>query len=532
MKKSVYLDEWLAQKPYDTQVATDGYYLNVCKEVKKILMKNRNLMFLEDVLSLQEIVQLSCFLTSYFEDLISETNIWNSFLKAHNRLYNKKLPFYNLDGYFDGEVNEADIAFLMWYFLNSIQDEEIISPDDLFIYKAAKPIAKLFDDLWEYAPENKSLKSYYIIDEDEKDFYIARKFIDRILFETYLFRPDTGFGLIHKLRDVLDNSNDDENILMYFNEIRDIYLHQVYTNLLSFKGKEWAAEILPENHKLKNDFLEMSNKVFGFFIYKGEKDGCIMLEHIASGKIFDVVNESIDNLDLSLKVGSVIYFGIVRWQGNWWFSGILNQGRSDKKIIEEERNNISARERVNFLNDSNMIDEVLQNQLKVFKEYNNGSQIAFLKSTEIQNFFEGFIDENNNSLNLSKKELKEAKARSKKLNNSNNEKESINFSKYSNSGLVFFNPKGGIEFVLGLNSAFPMTSNPFYNEKESNEHFTELLMSNSYSKELIDFCIENCKSKLPFFKDERGKTIFEDLDFLLRFWKKQNYFTKPAISFV
>ena len=52
----------------------------------------------------KEIDVLSCFLTSYFEDLISETNIWNSFITTHKRLYNKQLPFYNLDDYFEDEI--------------------------------------------------------------------------------------------------------------------------------------------------------------------------------------------------------------------------------------------------------------------------------------------------------------------------------------------------------------------------------------------------------------------------------------------
>jgi hypothetical protein len=45
------------------------------------------------------------------------------------------------------------------------------------------------------------------------------------------------------------------------------------------------------------------------------------------------------------------------------------------------------------------------------------------------------------------------------------------------------------------------------------------------------YCIDNCKSKLPFFKDGDGKSYLKDIDFLLRFWKKENYHTKPAITF-
>jgi len=46
------------------------------------------------------------------------------------------------------------------------------------------------------------------------------------------------------------------------------------------------------------------------------------------------------------------------------------------------------------------------------------------------------------------------------------------------------------------------------------------------------YCIDNCKSKLSFFKNDIGKKYLDDIDFLLRFWKKDNYHTIPSISYI
>ncbi|WP_211208075.1 hypothetical protein [Anaerophaga thermohalophila] len=85
--------------------------------------------------------------------------------------------------------------------------------------------------------------------------------------------------------------------------------------------------------------------------------------------------------------------------------------------------------------------------------------------------------------------------------------------------------------AFNVNSAFPSPDNPFYDEAECTGNLLELFMSEEISKELAMFCVDNYKSELPFFAEEKGKLYLENIDFLLRFWKKNNYFTKPIISF-
>ena len=58
-----------------------------------------------------------------------------------------------------------------------------------------------------------------------------------------------------------------------------------------------------------------------------------------------------------------------------------------------------------------------------------------------------------------------------------------------------------------------------------------LLVGPDYSVGLVKFCIENYKKNLPFFSEAEGQLYLENLDFLLRFWKKENYYTRPSITF-
>ncbi len=532
MKNKIYIKDWLELKPYKEQTETDSYYLKICNIVKKAITTNKQSHILMEYLDNSEINILSCFLTSYFEDIISETNIWNSFVKIHWRLYKKQLPFYSLDEYYEDEINFQDICFLIWYFLNTIQEEKFISPFNKFILEIAAEIIFIFEDEWDYAPENEFLKLFYWIDENEEDFYIARNLIDTILFKTYLFYPDAFLKLKEFQLKIIEKNKDDENVIMFLNDNRDNTLHTIHTRLLSLKGKEWASEILGKNHPLSKEFLNMPPKILGLFLYKGQDDYNIFIEHIASGKKFELTKKSFERSDILTEDYPILYIGIAKWKNEWWFSGVYFHQSFDPDIILNEKNSIQSRMAVDFLDYKSINpDKTLEMQLKAFKNFNNGSQIAFIASDKIENFFQKYIEYFNNSLNLSSKEIKAAKQRAKKEGFFNTGKKSLNFPEISKSGLVFFNPKSGIETAFSVNSAFPLSNNPFFNIDESENAVMFLLLSEEMSAELAYYCINNCKSDLPFFNDGIGKAYLEDIDFLLRFWKRKNYFSKPSITF-
>lgn len=532
MEKRIYIKDWLELKPYEKQTQTDSYYLKICNDVKKVITTNKQSFVLQMYLNNEDIKILSCFLTSYLEDIISETNIWNSFVKIHQRLYKKQVPFYNLDEYYEEEINLQDISFLIWYFLNTVQEEKFISPFNDFIIEIAEKVIEVFDKTWEYALENEYLQSFYQIDENEDDFYVARNLIDTILFKTYLFYPDTLLKLRKQEFEIIEDDKDDENIMMFLNENRDRTLHKTHTRLLSLKGKEWSSEILENNHLLYNDFLTISPRIRGFFFYKGQDDNNIFIEHIASSKKFDLTKKSFDRSDTLKEVDTILFMGIAQWKDEWWFSGVFFQQSFNPNLILDEKNSLESRMVVNFLDHQKEdTTEMLEKQLIAFKDFNKGSPIAFISSDKIEDFIGSYTEYFNNSLNLSVQEKEEAKQRARKDGFFGTKEERKNYSEVSDTALVFFNPKSGVEIALAVNSAFPLSNNPFFSVEESENDIMFLLASDEMSTELAMFCIDQCKSDLPFFNKGIGKKYLDDIDFLLRFWKKDNYFAKPSITF-
>lgn len=344
-------------------------------------------------------------------------------------------------------------------------------------------IFELLDGEYEYAPENKMLKTFYNIDENETDFYVVRNLIEIILTQTYLFFPDTALKQKLKEIELIKRNKDDENLLMYLRDNLDSFLHSSYTRILSLRGKEWASEILGSEHALSADLLNMTERIAGFFLYKGQDNTDIFLEHISTGKEFKLLKKSYDH-HLNLKqIDTILFLGIVRWRKEWWFSGVSTQMDYNANIVLKEKNSLESRMQVNFLD-------------------NNTERKKAMKRLKKNRYF---ADEENNS---------------------------SNFSDISDSGLVFFNSKSGIEIALDVNSTFPIKNNPFYDAEESEDDIFHLLMAEDMSAELAMYCINNCKNKLPFFTEGIGEKYFEDIDFLLRFWKGENYYAKPSITLV
>ena len=525
LKERIYIKQWLDLKPYDNQAPTDYFYLKLCNEVKQSLV-------LQLYLEKSEIDIFACFLTSYFEDLISGTNIWNSFIRIHKRLYGKQLPFFELVEYHEQEINFQDICFLIWYFMNTIQQDSFIDPFNDFILKTSKRVMDVFENEWEYAPENELLKAYYSIDETETDFYVARNLIHTLLFKTYLFYPDTLLDLNEKEHEIIKKNKNDEHLMNFLNDNKDHAIHNAYTRLLGLKGQEWIAEILGDDHPLSKDFPKISKKINGYFFYKGQDKENIFLEHIASGKKFNLTKKSFDHSETLKESDTILFMGIVNWRNEWWFSGVFFQINYNADLILDEKNSIESRIAVNFLDHQTKdMDDILEKQLKVFKAFNNDMQIAFMDSNKVESFIKDYIEYYNTYLNISDKEKEEANQRAKNEGYFGKEFEAKNLSEFSESGLVFFNPKSGTEIALAINSAFPLKSNPFYNENESEEHIMNLFFAEDLSTELAMYCVNNFRTKLPFFKGAEGQLYLDNIDFLLRFWKRGNYFSKPSISF-
>ncbi len=533
MQEKIYIRQWLEMKPYKKQEPTDRYYLRLANKVRQAFA-GRNYMILAHYLNKEQVSTLACFLTSWFEDVISQSGIYKAFITMHTKQYGKILPFYDTTDYVEDEINGQDVLFLIWYFLNTMQNEKFISPYNEFIDEIASVVMEVFEQEYEIAYENLFLQEIYTLDYQETDFYHARYLIDTVLFSSYLFHGDTHQGLIEIEAEVIKESAKETNITAILQEHRDWYLHDTRTRLMAASGKEWVAEILGDNHPRSADLRNMSQKIRGLFMYKGQDHANVFLEHIASGKSFNLTKKSFDHAHQLTEPGTLVYIGIVNWRNEWWFTGTFAAKQFSDDMVQREKNSLDSRAMVSFLDHAEHDSESLLHQhAEAFKSYNNGSLIAFMTTDKMTAFTEGFLEYYNRLT-----DPKRAKSKTTKQKDvsdelfGDREKEFSGLPDTGEPGLVFFNPKAGIEMAYGVNSAFPLPGNPWFDESESEKDILYLLMSKDISTELVYYCIEHCSDRLPYFKQDKGKRLLDDIDFLLRFWKGKEYHSEKRVGYI
>jgi len=91
-------------------------------------------------------------------------------------------------------------------------------------------------------------------------------------------------------------------------------------------------------------------------------------------------------------------------------------------------------------------------------------------------------------------------------------------------GMLFCSAVSGIHTVFGLNSCIPDEENPWYNEAEAEDDTERLLHSPYVTGEWMHYLMENYNLPVPEFPGIRETNfVVDNLDFLLRFWKRKAY---------
>ena len=127
--------------PFGVSSPTDADYVRISKAVFDRL---RYTPFGAER-SEEELKRIAIKLTMYFEDIVSEIDLWHSLVQKHQQLYGKPLPFYHVEkDYTPDEPHIKDIQFLLW---DSTLDDEysdtLVNPENE--ESACKDIANEID---------------------------------------------------------------------------------------------------------------------------------------------------------------------------------------------------------------------------------------------------------------------------------------------------------------------------------------------------------------------------------------------------
>jgi len=525
-QNKIYLDRWMAFHPYKKPGPGDYYYLELSNRLYKMIESWPEQGLLSE-LQKDDIEDLCCYLSCYLEDVVSGIGLMRAFTEQHRELYAKDLPFYNPAEYYNDDINREDIYFLLWhYFSKILYEDTIVSPLSTDLIYLGNAVYQVLDEEFEKAPENTGLKELMTLSPAEEDFFVIRERIEFIVLDSYLFfhnRLECMVEVAEKLEAIKDTKEDhdlERDIPLITYETIDNYLLSKVHPLLATHGKDWLAQVLGRDHPLFQDIGSITEKKHGVYMYRERKDNDLWFEHIASGSLIPVTVRSYTTLP-DLKEGKTIMScSFIRWKNKWWFSGISAVFPFDPGRIEKERGPEGNKNLFGGLDTK--LGEILQKQSSLFLEFNKGKPIAFFDTMELAaEYVVDFMEYNKAS--LQDQRAAEAVTIPNSLSISDEVK--------NEPGFVFFNPESGLEMVYGYNELIPDPDNSLYSEEKSRGNAIELLISQEISRECSQYLAGRIGFGALAFPGEHEDDILEEnLNFLLRYWKAERYFSVPSIT--
>ena len=335
--KKIYPKKWLELHPYKQTNSVDQYYVGIANEIHKRLYSST----IADAFEEEENIRYtSLCLAAWFEDVISQTGIWQAFTAECRKRYGAYLPFYPIKGdYFPDEINLEDIRFLLWHHIQYLcRGISAINPENPGIEQTAQEIYGLLAEEYETAPENERMQEFlYHSAMGEEDFFRYREILDWFHYQCYF-----NIENVAQCRDEAERLQDDEKITP---EMAETLIYATRTsltfkgrrNLLSLTSPEWLALIgnaHPE-HQLWGKVKARENSCY---LLEKEDDEFLYVKDLCSedeGE-FKITKKSLNlsairsrEVGKSTLICELIYFG-----NAWWQCGMLLENKYDQKMAE------------------------------------------------------------------------------------------------------------------------------------------------------------------------------------------------------
>ena len=304
-KQRIYNGDWKTLHPYSGSAPTALYYITLANKVLAAIRAVETSLDESDYRKIDETEQkeLACILTAYFEDIISQTGIFQAFTRIHGKRFGKPLPFYTLDeDYTPGEINIEEVQFLVWHYHMQLNNLDIPYSPTLDTFAAiASDVMEIFETEYESAPENEKLLQYFRIDEKEShNLYALHARFLWLCTQSYLFF-NNGFLL------------------------------EDQAESLAEEAKEAG---MGEDSPLYASLSSMGHKYTGYFRYENADETITRFRHIATDRIIEATNRSLVGLPRNMKDPSLILrTGFIQWNGEWWLSGQISSYEDSEDLI-------------------------------------------------------------------------------------------------------------------------------------------------------------------------------------------------------
>jgi len=497
------LKDWLEYHPYKREVSSDHFYIELCNDIQHEMLH----VDVRDYLVGADYKYLACMLACYFEDTVSKTGIWASFIDEHHHLYGKYLPFYDMAGYERGEINLADIQFLIWHFCSNLSvHNHFIDPFSIENAEIARVVYNMLNETSGQVPVNEDLKTALTLAPDA-DIYTVMEHLNFFFFGCYYHHYYTTTLMEEELIDVKNRKGtqtdiDDRHTHLLFNRV---------SPLLARHSGEILAHWIGKAHPLYKNLMSLSKRKEGYFLYEGTTSKHLQMKHIVSDISVDLSNPDWKFPLIADK--TIVCMGIVQWGNEWYAIGPAFP------VSDFDLAKITEKERSLFTPVALHLGVIIREE-ECFLEVNNNKRIQFLANKrETFNFIDTVWETYHLKYGMDSMDRKMFDVHTVTFD-IDEDMENIS---------VFFNPRCGMEFYPDIAQNISDDDNVFF-DLNAVINIEELILNERVSSDFVSFLIENKKIEIePLLGKEGFNYVLTDCDFLLRYWKKEQYTAAPKL---
>lgn len=482
------IKEFNGKNPLNVSADSDAYYVKLANRIYRQLKSGRDIPLSVYKNSLREIAIRT---VKYFEDVISGIGIWASFRNAHNSLYGKKLPFYDVDEdtYIDDEINIEDIKYLIWSTVVETNENLILNPHSPGVEGVAELIYNIFDEEFEKAPMNEEVLAVLCDASRYVDFMKIKPILSWLLCDCYLTSTADAVDSIAELaRNYVENVGTDVSLAFYVAMSHYSITHK--TGPLALLPQHWLALLL-EYHKMglmARNIKAIEGLSLGVFKNKKRNETTIEVES-TDGTYYTVEIDSFaaqsveDILSYPLLIMQLAKFGKT-WQLNGSCIPVGDDG-----IFEEERKRWE---------DSEKRKKVIHD---CYHKKANGKDLLFFETYDDFQKWMGVPATPSPELEDFKKRKHIA---------------------------VYIDNDGEPTIIYSSVEAIASPDNPFYDEQIATECALGILSPDfGPSPEFVSYLVKHGLLKDAYINTEKGRNkaiVQNNIDFLTRFLQRADYY--------
>ena len=511
--KRIFRNSWLEVRPFEKDLPTDQFYIRLCNRLKELCYRNTGLVSEFKELEENDYEVLSCMAAAYFEDVVTGTGVFQTFVRICRKKCGKTLPFFHMeeyDEYLEDDINEPDLEFLIWYYM-SLRFDYAVLPNDPCIATMAGIFFEELDAQWDYAPENQQLRDFFTFKGDPNDYFAVRTYMQKIFFSNYLTAPDASLTLDDEMQlaiDTLAEQNADPAAAQALLSGRyDDLSYEIRSCLWGTTMTEWALAYVEDDSEIARNILTISPKLTGYFEITNETDKHYLLSRISDHTEYRVLKKSLE--PNTVKAGDFIQIALIRWRGDWHCSGSLGLLPSiTEENIEEDRQ--LTEEQQEFLHKDywKIAREHIEKQHDTFLRLFKKDLIFGTKAQILQNYRE-FLTECGDDTAVLQRLEQETKT-------------------LDNDALLFYDEREGANLSFGCNEAF--CSVPCLRPKARLDAFEHILFNPDCRIGLMEQAVKEYVPQDEPLLDMIMEMFREDFDFLAAFYKTDDILRRPDVT--